>query len=285
MVHIPGSDAVTHAEDDSELVTGEAVALDVRPAGFVLRAAGTMIDWLVYFGSYIVLLLLVVSVAGPLGIDEAALSAVAIVTLVVCIVVAPLTVELASGGKSLGRLAVGARIVRDDGGAISFRHAFIRALTGVLEIYLTFGGFAALFALLSGRSKRMGDFLAGTYSQHERIPRTVPNVFGVPAALEEWARTADVGRMPDRLARRIAQFLSQTRSLVPGTRARLAADLAAEASAWVFPVPSADPELFLAAITALRRDRDAAALRLEAERLTSLDPVLHGLPHGFPDRP
>jgi uncharacterized RDD family membrane protein YckC len=284
MARIPGPDAVEHADDDSELVTGEAVALDVRPAGFVLRAAGTMIDWLLYFGSYLLLLLLILNLSGPLGIDDAALSAVAIVTLVICIVVAPLTVELASGGKSLGKLAVGARIVRDDGGAITFRHAFIRALTGVLEIYLTFGGFAALFALLSGRSKRMGDYLAGTYSQHERIPRTVPNMFGVPVPLQEWSLTADVGRMPDRLARRIAQFLSQAGGLVPATRARIAADLAHEASAWVYPVPAADAELFLAAITALRRDRDAQSLRLEAERLKSLDPVLHGLPHGFPDR-
>jgi uncharacterized RDD family membrane protein YckC len=284
MARTPGPEAIAHEEDDSELVTGEAVALDVRPAGFVLRAAGAILDWLVYFGSYLLLLLLLSSLAGTLGIDEAASAAIAISTLVVCIVVAPAAVELATSGKSLGKLAVGARIVRDDGGAITFRHAFIRALTGVLEIYLTFGGFASLFALLSGRSKRMGDYLAGTYAQHERLPKVVPNVFGVPVVLQEWAGTADVGRLPDRLARRIAQFLSQAGSLVPATRARLAAELAAETAAWVSPVPHADPELFLAAVTALRRDRDAVALRLEAERLESLDPVLHGLPHGFPDR-
>jgi uncharacterized RDD family membrane protein YckC len=284
MARTPGPEAIAHAEDDSELVTGEAVALDVRPAGFVLRAAGAILDWLVYFGSYILLLLLMASLAGALGIDEAAIAAIAISTLVLCIVVAPIAVELGTSGKSLGKLAVGARIVRDDGGAITFRHAFIRALTAVLEIYLTFGGFAALFALLSGRSKRMGDYLAGTYAQHERLPKVVPNVFGVPVDLREWSLTADVGRLPDRLARRIAQFLSQAGSLIPATRSRIAAELAAETALWVSPVPHADPELFLAAVTALRRDRDAVALRLEAERLGSLDSVLHGLPHGFPDR-
>jgi uncharacterized RDD family membrane protein YckC len=284
MARTPGPEAIAHAEDDSELVTGEAVALDVRPAGFVLRAAGAILDWLVYFGGYLLLLLLVSNLAGTLGIDEAAFAAIAIITLVVCIVIAPMTVELATSGKSVGKLAVGARIVRDDGGAITFRHAFIRALSGVLEIYLTFGGFAALFGLLSGRSKRMGDYLAGTYAQHDRLPKVAPNVFGVPVELQEWARTADVGRLPDRLARRIAQFLSQAGALVPGTRARIAAELAAETAVWVSPVPAADPELFLAAVTALRRDREVLALKLEAERLASLDSVLHGLPHGFPDR-
>lgn len=284
MARTPGPEAIAHAEADDELVTGEAVALDVRPAGFVLRAAGAILDWLLYFGSFLLMLLLITSLAGTLGLDDAALGAIAISTLVVCIVVAPTAVELATSGKSLGKLAIGARIVRDDGGAITFRHAFIRALTGVLEIYLTFGGFAALFSLLSGRSKRMGDYLAGTYAQYERLPKVVPNVFGVPVELREWSLTADVGRLPDRLARRIAQFLAQAGDLVPATRSRIAAELAAETSAWVSPVPHADPELFLAAVTALRRDRDALALQLQADRLTSLDPVLRGLPHGFPDR-
>ena len=38
----------TDDRDESELMTGEAVALDVRPASFILRAAGSLIDWLAY---------------------------------------------------------------------------------------------------------------------------------------------------------------------------------------------------------------------------------------------
>ena len=45
---------------DDEVVTGEAVALDLRPASFVLRAAGAIIDFLAYAGLYLVLLLLVI---------------------------------------------------------------------------------------------------------------------------------------------------------------------------------------------------------------------------------
>ena len=62
------------------------------------------------------------------------------------ILIVPMLVETATGGRSLGKLAVGARIVRDDGGAIGLRHAFIRALLGVLEIFMTFGGLAATAA-------------------------------------------------------------------------------------------------------------------------------------------
>jgi uncharacterized RDD family membrane protein YckC len=271
--------------DGNALVTGEAVALDLRPTGFVLRAAGTMIDWLLYFGGYILLAIFVLPlIAESLRLDESATAAVAVVGLVLMLVVAPITVELLSHGKSLGRLAVGARIVRDDGGAIGFRHAFIRALTGVLEIFITFGGLAAITALLNGQSKRLGDLLAGTYSRYERLSKEVVPVYGVPEPLAEWALTADVARMPDRVARRIASFLRQASGLSPSTRDRLGRELATEAALWVSPVPSVHAEVFLAAVSALRREREATALDLDRQRLDQLEPALRGLPHGFPDR-
>jgi hypothetical protein len=43
-------------------------------------------------------------------------------------------------------------------------------------------------------------------------------------------------------------------------------------------------ELFLAGITVVRREREAVALRLERERLTTLQPALRGTPHDFPLR-
>lgn len=284
MASPPAIDAVSHLDHDDELLTGEAVGLDLRPTGFVLRAAGAVIDFVVYLGAYLAGILLLISVGQSLQVDEATFSALAIALLVLCIVVAPTTVELLSNGKSLGRLVVGARIVRDDGGAIGFRHAFIRALTGVLELFATFGGIAVLVALLNGRSKRLGDLVAGTYSQNERVARTVRPVFGVPVELQDWARTADVAKMPDGLGRRISQYLAQAGALTPDTRDRVGRQLATEASIYVSPLPRVGAEHFLAAVAAVRRDREFAALESERRGLERLAPVLGGLPHGFPDR-
>lgn len=286
MANALASDTVLHEEEDDQLITGEAVALDLHPTGFVLRAAGAIIDWLVYFvGGILLLAFVVLPLANAVfGDDAAAMGAVSIAGLVFVLIVAPTTVELLSRGKSLGKLAVGARIVRDDGGAIGFRHAFIRALTALLEIYITFGGFAAIVALLNSRSRRMGDLLAGTYSRYERVSQYVPPVYGVPTELVSWAATADVARMPDRLGRRLSQFLRQATAMSPAARDRLSRELAAEASAWVSPIPPANAELFIAAIVALRRERDSVALQLQQEQLTRLDPALRGLPHDFPDR-
>lgn len=284
MARPPAVDTIRHDEDSQELVTGEAVALDLRPTSFVLRAAGAIIDWLVYFGTYIILTIVLISFADQLGMDNAVLTAVSTVGLVLAIVVIPTAVETLTQGKSLGRLAVGARIVRDDGGSIGLRHALIRSLTGALEIYMTLGGMAAIIALLNSRAKRLGDYVAGTYSQNERVSQEIPPVYGVPVELLEWSRTADVARMPDALARRIAQYLAQAGGLTPATRDRLGRQLANEASIYVSPLPRTSAELFLAAVAAIRREREFAALTLESAGLERLSPVLDGLPRGFPDR-
>ncbi len=272
------------AVPDDELMTGEAVALDVRPTGFVLRAAGAAIDFIAYFGLWIVIVIAVTSPLVSALFSSAMLQAIVVVALVLCIVVIPTSVELLSRGRSLGKLAVGARIVRDDGGAIGFRHAFTRALIGVLEIFGTLGGFAALVALLNAKAKRLGDLVAGTYSQNERISRYTPPVYGVPLELTDWARTADVARMPDRTARRISQFLASASGFTPASRTSIAAGLANEAAPFVSPLPNADPELFLAAIAAVRREREFAALQQERQRLAVLAPALSRRPREFPER-
>lgn len=272
----PDADWVDTLDDDDALLTGEAVALDLRPAGFALRAGGAAIDFLVSIVVFVGLIIAFFTPAGWIGLEAAWAGVFSITSLVLAFVVLPCLVESLSRGKSLGRLAVGARIVRDDGGAAGFRHAAIRALVGVVDFLLTLGGLAALVGLLSTRSKRLGDHLAGTYSQYERAPRVATPVFGMPLELGGWAQVADVARMPDPLARRIAGFLASARELDPARRGYLAQQLAFEASQYVSPLPPVEPELFLAGVTVARRDREARALRLEAERLARLEPVLEG---------
>jgi uncharacterized RDD family membrane protein YckC len=266
------------------LVVGEAVALDVRPAGFVLRAAGAAID---VVASLLVALLLFLGI-GWLGaeglLDDASAAACAIAAIVLAVVVLPVVVETASRGRSLGRWAVGARIVRADGGGIGLRHAVARALVGILEVYLTLGGLAALVGLLSPRAQRLGDLVAGTRSQHERVPAYPAPLPPVPPQLVAWAAEADVGRLPDALGRRLARFLAQREAMSPASRARLAAELAAEAAPHVSPLPVADAESFVTAVGAVRREREHRALMLERDRMASLEPILAGLPHGFPVR-
>lgn len=275
-----------YAPGEDGTLTGEAVALDLHPTGFALRAAGALIDVAAYVIVFVVLLMSLFTAIAPLGVEDAVLAALVVATVVVGFVGIPLTVETMTRGKSLGKLAIGGRIVRLDGGAIGLRQASIRALVGFLEFYLPplFGGTAALFGLLTARTQRLGDLLAGTYCQYERVSGRVKPLFGIPPELAAWARIVDVARMPTQLSRRIGQFLSQATQYTPDRRARLAADLAAEAAEFVAPIPPVSAELFLAGITVVRRERETEALRLERERLARLQPALRGTPHGFPAR-
>ncbi|MFT4221257.1 MAG: RDD family protein [Microbacterium sp.] len=253
-----------------EILTGEAVALDVQPLGYFLRAVGALIDVVISL-ALLALGSIVLSVLGAQGALSEATATIAVITVtVVAMVVLPTAVETATRGRSIGRLAVGGRIVREDGGASGFRQAFIRALVGVLEIYLTVGSVALLVGAFTPRSQRLGDLIAGTYCERTRAPRLPPPAPGLPPGLEGWAAVADVARLPDSLARRIAQFARGAETMEPVARARLAETLASEAAAHVSPVPSAPPEVVVRAVAALRRDRELTALALERSRVASL---------------
>ncbi|MFE6995283.1 RDD family protein [Microbacterium sp. NPDC057659] len=254
-----------------EILSGEAVAIDAQPIGFILRAAGAIIDMLIGFAVYLAFVFLGIWL-GEIGVfDDATARIYQVAAIVISFLVLPVTVEVAMRGRSLGKLAVGGRIVRVDGGAIGFRHSFIRGLLGVLEVYMTLGSVAIITGALTPRSQRLGDLVAGTYSQRVRVPALVTLPPMLPQGMSEWARVADVAKLPDRLARRISQFLSSAAMLSPAARVRLADELAAEAAPFVSPIPPVPSETLLVAITAVRRTRETRALALaddRAERLT-----------------
>ncbi|MEQ4518900.1 RDD family protein [Pseudarthrobacter sp. B907] len=263
----------------SSIITGEAVVLELRPASFAARALGLLLDVLVHAAALWGLLALVGAAAPDL--DRAALGAVITVAVVFCFVVLPVAVETLSRGLSLGKLAAGLRIVRDDGGSIRFRHALIRGLIGFLEIYATVGGLAVAVALFNGKSKRLGDLVAGTYALRRRVRAEAPVLHHVPFQLQPWASLADIGRIPDAAARRASLFLRQCGRMAPGSRVAMAQSLASELAAHVAPPPppGTSPEDYLAAVLGERSRRELDRLRLTRERSARLGARLGRLPH------
>lgn len=248
-----------------DLVTGEAVALDLPPAGLGPRMASGLVDVVVT----VVLLVGVLLLFGVASLQsDAALGQVAFIgTLVTVFLVVPTTVETVTRGRSLGKLALGLRTVRDDAGPISFQHAFVRALVGFVEIYALSGAPAFFSALLSSRGKRLGDYAAGTYVVRERVRLRLAPPAMMPPPLAAWAAQADIAALPTGLALAVRQFLGRAGQIDPDTRHQLGARLATEVGAHVAPAPppGTPPEAYLAAVLASRRERDAARLRREAE--------------------
>jgi uncharacterized RDD family membrane protein YckC len=255
-----------------DLVTGEAVALDLPPASLGVRLASGFVD--VVATVVLLMIALFTSLLAALRGDGALVQIALVGTLIVIFLVIPTTVETLSRGKSLGKWAFGLRTVRDDAGPISFQHAFVRALVGFVEIYATGGGAAFFSALMSPRAKRLGDYAAGTYVVRERIRLHLQPPALMPPPLAGWARAADVAALPTGLALAVRQFLSRLPSLDPSSRVAVGTALAQQVAPYVAPPPptGTPPEAFLAAVIATRRERDQARLGRERafrERLTA----------------
>lgn len=267
---------------DQGILTGEGVLLETRPAAFASRMLGGLIDAAAYVVGTLVVLM-VVGVLGGGGDYSAAIFSV--LTLVVVLVVAPVTIETLTRGRSLGKLAMGMRIVRDDGGPITVRHALVRALVGVVELWGTSGVVAIVASAVHPRGKRLGDMLAGTYSARVRGRRTPAVTVVMPPYLHGWAESADIARLPDGLALAVRQFLGRASTLHPASRIELGTRLTAQVQAYVRPLPPAGvhPEDFLAAVVAARRTRELAAEYRRQARATADAALLTRLPHAIPD--
>lgn len=255
---------------DDDLVTGEAVALDLPPAGLAARMVSGLVD-------VVVTLLLMVGVVflftlAALETDAALLHVALVGSVVMVFLVVPTTIETLSRGRSVGKLAMGLRTVRDDAGPITFQHAFVRALVGVVEIYALSGAGAFFSALLSSRGKRLGDYAAGTYVVRERVRLVLPPPVPMPPPLAGWAAAADMAPLPTPLALGVRQFLGRAPSLSPASRHEIGSRLAAQVAEHVAPPPppGTPPEAFLAAVLASRRARDAARLAREHQLRTRL---------------
>ncbi|WP_406508356.1 RDD family protein [Streptomyces sp. NBC_00212] len=242
----------------SALVTGDAVVLGMRPARLPSRALALVIDLAVVWAAYILVSLVMLFATASL--DAAAQAATAVALFVLVLVGGPIAVETLSHGRSLGKLACGLRVVRDDGGPIRFRHALVRGAMGVIEILLTFGVVACIASLVSERGRRIGDVFAGTLVVRERVssgwtaavPPPPPWLVGRFAGL-------DLSRVPDGLWLAVRQYLTRMRQLDPQVSSTMAVRLAEDVAACTgAPLPEGvPPAAYLAGVVGERQARDA----------------------------
>jgi uncharacterized RDD family membrane protein YckC len=266
------------ATGSSRLVSGEAVELEVRVARVGSRVLALLLDIVAQAVTLVMLLAgaaIVVSLAVPFA-DEALMSGVFTACVALVLVGYPVLWETLSRGRTVGKLALGLRVVRDDGGPIQFRHALTRSLVSVavewpglvLPLVTWVASLATMLA--HPRGKRLGDLAAGTIVIHERTPAAWGWVPAMPPALTGWAATLDLTGLDDDLALAVRHFLARGHRLVEPQRSRLGQSLAAEVAAATTPPPP--PGIpgwaYLAAVLA-ERHRRAAHRLARARAVTS----------------
>ncbi|MEU4835090.1 RDD family protein [Streptosporangium sp. NPDC023615] len=244
----------------SDVVTGEAVVLEVRVALPPSRAAALMIDMAVQIATLLGVSLLV----GSLGLlSDPALTTMVYLSLSVLVIVGyPVIFETLTRGRSLGKLALGLRVVSDDGGPERFRQALFRGLAGVLEFWILTGAPALISSLISERGKRLGDIFAGTMVISERAPRQYGPMLYMPPPLAAWAATLELSRLPEQVAATARQYLLRWHDLSPAVQHEMGVRIATEMSAFVSPPapPGAPPFAYLTAVLAERRRREQLRL-------------------------
>jgi len=242
------------------MVTGDAVVLDVQIAQLPVRAVSALIDMTVIFFGYLIgLVLWAIAVS---EFDDALSAATLVIFTVLVFVGYPVVLEVATRGRSLGKMAMGLRVVSDDGGPERFRQALFRALASVIEIWGLGGGPAVICSLVSAKGKRLGDVFAGTMVISERAPRLSPPP-PMPPTLAWWAASLQLSGLRPETADRARQFLSRAPQLDPQLRDQMAYRICAEVSAQLAPPPppGTPPPLVLAAVLAERHRRELDRLR------------------------
>ncbi len=261
----------------AEVITGEAVVIDVPFARFPSRALALMIDIAIQLVLLFGLGGVALAAGAGGGLNAAAVAAISLTVSVLIIVGYPTLFETLSRGRSLGKLALGLRVVSDDGGPERFRQALMRALAAVLEIWLTLGFLALVTSLLSSGGKRLGDIFAGTFVITERLPGrrgTTAPMSALPPALAAWAATAELSGLTDATAETARQYLSRYYDFTPATREEFGRRIAAAVAAQVSPPPpgGSSPPDYLSAVLAERRERARARMAGQASPASQASP-------------
>lgn len=267
----------------TQLVSGEGVAFELNHAGIGSRIVAALIDFAIQLLAGVLLVLLTGALIG--NVDSAAATAVLLTEVVLLVAGYPIVMEWLARGRTLGKMAMGLRVVRDDGGPIGFRQALVRGLSGlVLEkpgMFAPFGTAAGVLTMVfSAREKRLGDMMAGTFVLNERAgpQRSLQaREFFVPPPLQPWAAALDLNRLDDQLALGVRNFVVRAHELTPAAQHALGEDLRARVEAVIAPPPppgTPTPWVLMTVLAERRRRTELAAPR-------AVPPLPYGAP-GYP---
>ena len=265
----------------AEVVTGEAVVLEVPCARFPSRLLALAIDIAIQV-ILLIVLFLIVGLAAQNGLDAASAGAIGLIVLVIVIVGYPVLWETLTRGASPGKYALGLRVVSDDGGPERFRQALVRALAAVVEIWLLLGCPALISSLLSDRGKRLGDLFAGTFVIQQRLPakQNAAPLPVVPPELAFWGTGLEMSGLTEQTAETARRYLARLPELTPAAQAELGQRIAGAVSAQVSPPPPPGTPVwaYLSAVLAERRNREHARLALPS--MAHVPPAAPGPPSG-----
>lgn len=238
------------------IITPEAVVLELDTAGIASRLFSGVIDALTQVGIFFVAAILALVVMNVGGAASAQMQQAVFAIIVFLIIFGyPLVSEMVSRGRTLGKAAMGLRVVTIEGAPIRFRHAALRAMGGLVDKWAPPGGLVGTFFVLGTPNRqRIGDLLAGTIVIRDPDRTALPSGiwFPVPPGYEGYAASIDPTAFTVDQYTVVRAFLLRIRELTPAARYAVALDLADRAASTLRHQrpPQVHPETFLLCVIA-----------------------------------
>ena len=162
-----------------EIQTTQNVTIEYQLATLQDRFLAMLIDSLIVFALYLVVLFLTFSVLGVVLEEDNSVMWVVGFFPIVGFLGYHLISEIVANGQSWGKKALGLKVVRMDGAEAGLSDYLLRSIFHIVDTLFSIGILAALLISSSQRKQRLGDMTANTTV----IKLKVSNVFGLEEIL------------------------------------------------------------------------------------------------------
>jgi uncharacterized RDD family membrane protein YckC len=161
--------------------------------------------------------------------------------------------ELVWNGQSIGKRAIGLRVVREGGRPITFVSSAIRNLIRIVDFLPAFYGIGVIVMFVDRRARRLGDLAGGTLVVKERRGVTLESLtapVAQPAGPAQPPTLPNVHLLNDQDYNLVQEFLRRRGELGRDARIRLGAQLASGLQARLGVPQGGDAERFLQYVAA-----------------------------------
>jgi len=164
--------------------------------------------------------------------------------------------EAVWNGQTPGKRLMNLRVIEESGRPITVYEAVARNLLRIIDSIPVLYGVAIISALVSARSKRLGDYVAGTVVVHEKAPAPDGGLRWETATSAQGAKV-DVSRLTPGEFQLVEAFLLRRSELVEVVRRDAARKIVERLSARLDPTAqdAQDPEKLLETLAVAYRAR------------------------------
>ena len=207
--------------------TPEHVEVRLELAGVGSRMAAAVLDTIIIYFSLLGIMLVGGRVGGVFGSAGSWFMAFLILLLYGIVWGYFAAFEAWNGGRTLGKQALGIRVVMDTGQRVTTGAAVVRNLVRLLDCYFPFLPVlpAMLLMFLNKSNKRLGDMAAGTIVVRDRPTDWTLGAMPAPVDEEEPVETGPPELTDDEF-RLLDRFLGRLNDLEPGVQVRITQELA-----------------------------------------------------------